>query len=129
MSCRLSSVQCLSIAAGTRFAYSNFGYIVLGRVIERISGLPYDVFMRQTLWTVGIHRLKLARTRQADADLSEVTAQSDTKKSRRHNFILIIQYQHMHCLSPNVKNRLKFRKCITNDRWNNGRTSTAAIIG
>ena len=51
---------------------------MLGRVIEKISGLPYGDYVRQLLWTVGVHRLKLAHTRRADADLSEVTAPSDS---------------------------------------------------
>ena len=65
-------------AVGTRFAYSNFGYIVLGRVIEKISGLSYGDYVRQILWTVGVHRLKLAHTRREEADLSEVTPPYDS---------------------------------------------------
>jgi CubicO group peptidase (beta-lactamase class C family) len=36
----------LDFDPGERFAYSNFGYIVLGRVIERASGIPYEDFAR-----------------------------------------------------------------------------------
>lgn len=36
---------------GLAFDYSNFGYAVLGRVIEAASGRPYADFMRQTLLT------------------------------------------------------------------------------
>ncbi|HTB45810.1 MAG TPA: serine hydrolase domain-containing protein [Acetobacteraceae bacterium] len=32
---------------GTNFAYSNFGYCVLGRVIEHLTGQRYDDFVRQ----------------------------------------------------------------------------------
>ena len=31
---------------GEKFAYSNFGYIILGRVIERVSGMPYAEYVR-----------------------------------------------------------------------------------
>jgi CubicO group peptidase (beta-lactamase class C family) len=34
---------------GTHYAYSNFGYCVLGRVIEQISGQPYRDFVREEI--------------------------------------------------------------------------------
>lgn len=34
---------------GEHYAYSNFGYCVLGRLIERISGQPYAEFVRQRI--------------------------------------------------------------------------------
>ena len=41
----------LNFDPGTKFAYSNFGYIVLGEVIAAVSGQPYDRFVRDTvLW-------------------------------------------------------------------------------
>ena len=36
----------LEYAPGTRHQYSNFGYSVLGRVIERVTGKPYETAMR-----------------------------------------------------------------------------------
>ena len=38
--------RCLDFAPGERFAYSNYGYCVLGRVIERASGLSYQAYVR-----------------------------------------------------------------------------------
>jgi CubicO group peptidase (beta-lactamase class C family) len=32
---------------GTEFAYSNFGYCLLGRIIERLSGMSYGEFVRE----------------------------------------------------------------------------------
>lgn len=37
----------LSLDPGTAYAYSNFGYCLLGRIIERVSGLNYGDFVRQ----------------------------------------------------------------------------------
>ena len=36
----------LEYAPGTRHQYSNFGYSVLGRIIERVTGKPYETAMR-----------------------------------------------------------------------------------
>jgi CubicO group peptidase (beta-lactamase class C family) len=36
---------------GTRFVYSNWGYILLGYVIEQISGLPYATFLQRHVFT------------------------------------------------------------------------------
>ncbi len=37
----------LQTPPGTKYAYSNFGYCVLGRVIEQVGGQPYASFVRQ----------------------------------------------------------------------------------
>jgi len=48
---------------GTKHAYSNFGYCVLGRIIEKITGEPYDAFVRKAvLAPMGITGMKLGKT-------------------------------------------------------------------
>lgn len=39
----------LTAAPGTRYAYSNFGYCVLGRVIEKVTGQSYAQHVRQAM--------------------------------------------------------------------------------
>ena len=34
-------------APGTHSSYSNFGYLVLSEIIERVSGMPYEEFMKE----------------------------------------------------------------------------------
>ena len=41
--------QPLKNEPGTHYAYSNFGYCILGRVIEKISGRPYAEFVQQNI--------------------------------------------------------------------------------
>ena len=40
----------LKFPAGTQFAYSNLGYIVLGRIIEKVSGKPYETYLKETFF-------------------------------------------------------------------------------
>lgn len=40
----------LEFAPGERFAYSNTGYVILGSIIERVSGETYEVFMRRAIF-------------------------------------------------------------------------------
>lgn len=57
----------LDFAPGTRMAYSNFGYCVLGRVIERASGRSYEDYVRdEVLRPLGIRRMRLGRTLRAE---------------------------------------------------------------
>jgi N-acyl-D-amino-acid deacylase len=53
----------LDFDPGERFAYSNYGYCVLGRLIEKASGEPYEKYVReQVLRPLGITRMQLGRT-------------------------------------------------------------------
>jgi CubicO group peptidase (beta-lactamase class C family) len=68
----------LQFAPGERFAYSNFGYCLLGRVIERISGLTYEQYVgTQVLAPLGIKRMRLGRTQLAQRATEEVTYHDD----------------------------------------------------
>jgi N-acyl-D-amino-acid deacylase len=63
----------LDFDPGQKFAYSNFGYIVLGRVIERASGMPYAEYVRsRVLHPVGADRTRQGRSRMRDAHADEV---------------------------------------------------------
>src|SRR5262245_21950716 len=58
---------------GEKYVYSNFGYAILGRVIERLSGLPYEEYVRaRVLQPVGATRTRLGKTRMRDALADEV---------------------------------------------------------
>jgi len=43
--------QNLDFDPGTKYAYSNFGFNMLGRVIETVSGMPYEDFVRINVLT------------------------------------------------------------------------------
>jgi CubicO group peptidase (beta-lactamase class C family) len=38
-------------APGSRVSYSNYGFILLGRIVERASGLDYDAYIRRNIFT------------------------------------------------------------------------------
>jgi CubicO group peptidase (beta-lactamase class C family) len=58
---------------GTFFDYSNFGYCLLGRVIEQVGGLPYEQYVRlHLLHPLGIGQMRLACNRPADRAPDEV---------------------------------------------------------
>ena len=50
----------LDFDPGARYSYSNFGYCLLGRVIEKASGQPYEKFVQQSvLVSAGVRRMRL----------------------------------------------------------------------
>jgi N-acyl-D-amino-acid deacylase len=54
----------LDFAPDTKWAYSNFGYCLLGRVIEQVTGRNYaDVVQDVVLRPAGIKRMQIGRTR------------------------------------------------------------------
>jgi N-acyl-D-amino-acid deacylase len=63
----------LDFNPGEKFAYSNFGFIILGRVIERVSGMPYKEYVRiRVLEPVGANRTQQGKSRMKDALADEV---------------------------------------------------------
>jgi N-acyl-D-amino-acid deacylase len=62
----------LDFAPGTRYAYSNFGYAVLGRIVEKLSGQPYADTVRTRLFApLGVTRPFLGRTAWEQRDPAE----------------------------------------------------------
>lgn len=63
----------LDFAPGERYAYSNYGYCLLGRVIEKLSGQSYEEYVREhVLAPVGIQSMRLGATRLAGRAEGEV---------------------------------------------------------
>lgn len=72
--------QPLDFEPGTRHAYSNFGYCLLGRVIEKATGLGYEEATRAEILTpLGIGSMRLGRTLKEQQAPGEV-AYLDSKK-------------------------------------------------
>jgi N-acyl-D-amino-acid deacylase len=63
----------LDFDPGTRESYSNFGYCLLGRIIENITGKSYEQATRElVLEPAGIQRMQLGKSRLADRAADEV---------------------------------------------------------
>jgi CubicO group peptidase (beta-lactamase class C family) len=57
----------LNFAPGTAYAYSNIGYLVLGEIIEAVSGLSYEDFVKQeVLDPIGACDMHLGRNLAED---------------------------------------------------------------
>ncbi len=53
----------LDFDPGTKYVYSNFGYCVLGRVIERVTGQSYEVYVRDNvLAPMDIHAMRIGKS-------------------------------------------------------------------
>ena len=72
--------QPLDFDPGSRYAYSNFGYCVLGRIIEQVTGRRYEEAVKElVLGPAGIRRMRLARTRASERADGEVRYYSPEK--------------------------------------------------
>jgi CubicO group peptidase (beta-lactamase class C family) len=64
--------QPLQFTPGSKTAYSNFGYCVLGRVIEKVTGQSYlEHIRKEVLAPAGIKGMNLGRTLPRDRDPRE----------------------------------------------------------
>lgn len=65
--------QPLDFEPGARHAYSNFGYAVLGRVIEKVTGESYEAYtQRAVLAPAGVSRMRIGSSRLAGRAPGEV---------------------------------------------------------
>ncbi|MBY0502852.1 MAG: serine hydrolase [Bryobacteraceae bacterium] len=63
----------LQFDPGAKYAYSNLGYHLLGRVIEKASGKPYETYFRDdVLAPMGISSMRVGRTLLAQRYADEV---------------------------------------------------------
>ncbi|MBC8164794.1 MAG: serine hydrolase [Bryobacteraceae bacterium] len=63
----------LAFAPGTRYAYSNVGYMLLTEVVEKASGQPYETYMREKIFApLGIRRMRIAGSLLTERQPGEV---------------------------------------------------------
>jgi CubicO group peptidase (beta-lactamase class C family) len=69
--------QPLQYEPGTKYAYSNYGYCLLGRVIEQKTGLSYENYIKRfVLSPLGITRMQTGHSNIEDRVPGEVTYES-----------------------------------------------------
>lgn len=79
--------QPLDFDPDTRYAYSNFGYCVLGRVIEKVSGLPYEAYVRrELLQPMGIRSMCLGASLEHQRAAGEVKYYTPRNRKGRSVF-------------------------------------------
>uniref|UniRef100_UPI0013B45C6D serine hydrolase domain-containing protein n=1 Tax=Nonomuraea lactucae TaxID=2249762 RepID=UPI0013B45C6D len=73
----------LDFAPGSKMVYSNYGYMLLGRIIAKVSGMSYESYVKTKLLApLRITRMRLGRSLRAQAAPGEVIYQSQyTNKS------------------------------------------------
>lgn len=70
--------QPLNFPPGEKKVYSNFGFNVLARIIEKVSGLPYEQYVQQNvLAPAGVNDMVLAKTRFSERLPNEVIYYAD----------------------------------------------------
>ena len=65
--------QPLHFDPGSRTSYSNIGYAILGKIIEAVTGMEYEAFVRQAiLLPLGIHEMRIGKNLLEDRFENEV---------------------------------------------------------
>lgn len=79
----------LKFAPGSWQSYSNFGYLLLSKIIEKVSGMPYEEFIRtEVLAPAGCYDMHIAGTYYEDRKDNEVryyTHEGDGKYIEEYN--------------------------------------------
>jgi len=73
----------LDAAPGSAYSYSNFGYCLLGRVIEKVTGERYEPYMREKMLApIGIQKMRIGRSLRGGQAPGEVCYYSKKEESR-----------------------------------------------
>ncbi len=64
----------LQFNPATQYQYSDFGYTVLGRILERITGTNYEQHIQSVVAEAGIRRMRLSGSRRLEKLPGEVTS-------------------------------------------------------
>ncbi|WP_242454621.1 serine hydrolase domain-containing protein [Bailinhaonella thermotolerans] len=93
----------LDFDPGTKMVYCNYGYMLLGRVIEKVSGLSYEDYVTRTfLRPLKITRMRLGGSLRSEALPGEVAYTSKlTNKSVVDNSGAVVPYPYGGFNMPN----------------------------
>ena len=70
----MTATQNLVFAPGTAMNYSNYGYLLLGRIIEKVTGVSYASYMQSHVFgPLGISRIVLGKSEFEYRHTNEVT--------------------------------------------------------
>lgn len=68
----------LTYSPGTQYEYSNFGYSLLGRIIEKVSGMAYEDYVKEMILApMNITGMNISGNTKTDAHENEVTYYSN----------------------------------------------------
>lgn len=68
---------------GKFYDYSNFGYVMLGEIIEKVSGMPYLEYLRkELLQPLGVKKVYIAKNRSRERQPEEVKYYTQKKEKR-----------------------------------------------
>jgi CubicO group peptidase (beta-lactamase class C family) len=68
--------QKLQHTPGSTYAYSNFGYVMLGLVIEHLSGKDYEEYVKNICSAIGVNHVHLAKTTMESRRSNEALAEA-----------------------------------------------------
>ncbi|MEW9527059.1 serine hydrolase domain-containing protein [Microbispora sp. NPDC049125] len=80
---RYATARKLDFDPGTKMVYNNYGYMLLGRIIEKVSGMSYESYVKtKLLQPLGITRMRLGKSLRSEAAPGEIAYESQyTNKS------------------------------------------------
>jgi CubicO group peptidase (beta-lactamase class C family) len=69
----------LEFSPGSRFEYLNTGYLLLGEVVHRVSGIPYAEFLRRNFFLpLGLRHTSVGTPRDSAADVARLYERQDS---------------------------------------------------
>ncbi|MEU9837054.1 serine hydrolase domain-containing protein [Streptosporangium sp. NPDC048047] len=100
---RYATARPLDFDPGSKMVYSNYGYLLLGRIVEKVSGTDYESYVRKTLLDpVGVTRMRVGRSLRSESLPGEVPYDSQyTRKTVLDDSGAVVPYQYGGFNMPN----------------------------
>jgi len=101
---------------GTDLNYSTYGYVVLGRIIEMVSGKDYETYMQDNIWEVaGMVNTRLEHVNQTYTQKSELYHREDNGKIKVATANNLSNRHPGGGIISTLEDMLKFGKAILNN--------------
>jgi CubicO group peptidase (beta-lactamase class C family) len=92
---KFSLMKGIHHAPGTTYSYSNIGYLVLGKVIEKVSKMKYEEYVQQNIFDpLDIHDIRLGKNLLADKQNKEVEYSSSHTTSSAYGNGKMVPWQY-----------------------------------
>lgn len=102
---------------GSQFHYTSYGYVVLGRIIEKVSGLGFEAYLKKNIWEpAGMDHTSIEKFAETVAHKAQIYHKDKKGKIRPESFTNLSDRLPGGGVQSTLEDLLKFGQAVLNHR-------------